>query len=110
MKSLNVWAKSRIIHLVKWNAASGGNKVDAVTAATASSHGMHAADWNCTNVNGNPVPDGPYRLMLEIVEEDAAFVIWPPGPSFGVDFQKGAPASMNPPDQPNYVSMSFTLN
>lgn len=110
VKSLNVWASKRIIHLVKWNAASAGNVVDAVTSATAPSHGMHAADWNCTDMNGNPVPDGPYRLRLEMTEQDSAFLIWPPGPSISIDFSKGAPASFNPPNQPNFVSMTLNLN
>ena len=111
IKSLDVWAGTRIVHLVKWNAASGGNKVDAITAATATNHGPHSADWNCTDVNENPVSDGPYRLRLEFTEEDSAFVIWPPGPSMSVDFEKGpAPVSATPPDQPNYHSLTLTLD
>ncbi|MFO0566025.1 MAG: DUF2271 domain-containing protein [Polyangiaceae bacterium] len=111
IKSLNVWAAKRISNLLKWNAASAGNKVDAITAATASSHGAHAADWDCTDVNHSVVPDGPYKLMLEFTEEDSAKIIWPPGPSTGIDFVKGSgPVSLNPPDLANYVSMKLTLN
>jgi hypothetical protein len=110
VKSLNVWAAKRINNLIKWKAASGGNKVDAVTAATASNHGPHAADWDCTDVNHQPVPDGPYRLRLEFTEEDSAQLIWPPGPSTAIDFTKGSPTQFPVTDLPNYVSMSLTLN
>ena len=110
VKSLNVWAQKRIVHLIKWNAASAGNLVDAVTSATASSHGMHGADWDCTDMSGNAVPDGPYRLRLEMTEQDSAFFIWPPGPSFSIDFAKGGPTTLTPPDQPNFVSMTLNLN
>jgi hypothetical protein len=110
VKSLNVWAAKRIIHLVKWNAVSGGNQVDAITSATAPSHGMHTADWNCTDLNGNAVPDGPYRLMLEMTEQDSAFLIWPPGPSFSIEFAKGGQTTFNPPNQPNFMSMTLSVN
>jgi hypothetical protein len=110
VKSLDVWASTRIVHLVKWNASSGGNQVDAITAATAPSHGSHSADWNCTDVNENPVSDGPYQLHLEFTEEDSAFLIWPPGPSVVIDFEKGpAPVSLGPSDQSNYQSITLTL-
>lgn len=111
VKSLDVWAAKRIVNLVKWNAASGGNKVDAVTSATAPSHGAHVADWDCTDVSHQAVPDGTYKLMLEFTEEDSALIIWPPGPSTGIEFVKGpSPVVLTPPDLPNYVSMKLTLS
>ncbi len=111
VKSLNVWASKRASNLLKWSAASGGNKVDAITAATATTHSPHSAEWDCTNLSGQIVPDGPYKLMLEFTEEDSAKFIWPPGPSTAVNFVKGGgPVSMAPPNLPNYVSMKLTVN
>ena len=111
VKSLRVWAGKRIVNLVKWNAASKGNKVDAITAATSTSHGARFADWDCTDLGHQPVADGQYRLMLEITEEDSSKLIWPPGPSMGIDFVTGSgPVSVTPPNQTNYVSIKLTLN
>lgn len=110
VKSLNVWASKRASNLLKWNAASGGNKVDAITAATATAHSPHSADWDCTNLSSQIVPDGPYKLMLEFTEEDSAKFIWPPGPSTAVAFVKGTgPVSVAPPNQANYVAMKLTV-
>ena len=40
VKSLLVYAQSQIQWLTNWNTASAGNKVDAITGATQSSHGV----------------------------------------------------------------------
>lgn len=110
VKSLNVWASKRASNLLKWNAASGGNKVDAITAATATAHSPRSVEWDCTDLSNQIVPDGPYKLMLEFTEEDSAKFIWPPGPSASVNFVKGAgPVSVSPPNLANYVSMKLTV-
>jgi hypothetical protein len=111
IKSLNVWGKTRRVHLVKWNGLSGGNTVDAITAATATSHGAHGADWDCTDAGHQLVPDGAYQVGLEITEEDSAFLIWPPGPTHVVDFTKGSgPVSLQPASAANFVGMTLTVN
>lgn len=110
VKSLNVWAAKRIVHLVKWNAASAGNKVDAITAATSTNHGPHAATWDCTDVSKNPVPDGNYSVMVEFTEGDSAFLIFPPGPTLSVPFVKnGQAGSITPPDQQFFSAMKLSM-
>lgn len=69
VKTLTVWANRRMRYLYTWDAASGRNTVDAVTSATASSHGTHTASWDLTDVNGDPVPAGTYTLRLEMTDE-----------------------------------------
>lgn len=109
VKSLEVHAGTRIVHLINWNKASGKNKVDAVTSATLGSHGPHHATWDCTDLNHQPVTDGAYRIYFEFTESDSAFIIYPQ-PKLGyVDFQKGQPADISPPDQPFFKSMHLVI-
>ena len=62
-------------------------------------------------MNHQLVPDGTYQVGLEITEEDSAFLIWPAGPTITVDFVKGSgPVSLSPPNAPNFVGMSLTVN
>ncbi len=105
MKTLEVHAASRIVHLVNWNKASGGNKVDAVTGATLTSHGPHHVTWDCTDVNENPVPDGVYGVAFEFTESASAFIVYPP-PQLGfVEFHKGQPQDITPADQTYFTDM-----
>jgi hypothetical protein len=44
---------------------------DVVTSATLPDHEkMHEAVWNGLDFEGKPVPDGPYRLFIEVTETD----------------------------------------
>lgn len=110
VKSLEVWAGKRIINLLKWNAASGGNKVDAITSATSSNHHAHTAVWDCTDVNKQPVPDGQYNVNVEFTETDSAKFIFPPGPTTSVGFAKnGQGGVITPPDQQYFSGMKLTM-
>lgn len=53
-------------HLTSWKASSGGNKVDAVTGATITSYRNESVVWNGTDVNSNVVPDGTYKVFIEM--------------------------------------------
>jgi hypothetical protein len=103
VKTLEVWAVKRIKYLVKWKAASGESVVDAVTSATRSQHGPHELTWDMTDVGGNIVPDGVYRVYLEFTEQNGA------GPSLARDFVKGAdPVALTPPDVPTFTGQHLT--
>jgi hypothetical protein len=71
VKSLLVYAQSQIQWLTNWNTASAGNKVDAITGATQSSHGVRTCTWNGTNVSGAVVADGTYTVKMELTDKDA---------------------------------------
>jgi hypothetical protein len=59
---------------------------DAVTSATRTDHvKAHSAIWNAVDFNGQLVPDGPYKLFIEVTESDKE-----PGESFELDFSKVA--------------------
>jgi hypothetical protein len=80
------------IHLVAWNAASGGNLVDAMTGATPPpmDQYMFSGAWPRTDVAGAIVGDGDYELELEFTEHNsAAGGMWLPGPRFTIPFTLG---------------------
>ncbi len=108
VKTLAVWGSKRIRHLIKWQAASGGNKVDAVTSATLRSHRSHEVTWDCTDAQGNLVPDGPYQIFVEFTEDNSSKSGHPPGKWTSVSFTKGpSNQTVNPPDQTYFKSMSL---
>jgi hypothetical protein len=53
-------------HLTSWVAKSGKNKVDAVTGATLGSYSTQSIIWDGTDVNSNVVPDGNYKVFIEM--------------------------------------------
>lgn len=80
------------IHLIAWNAASGGNLVDAMTGATpdAAPTYMFSGSWDRTDVAEAIVADGDYELELEYTEHNsAAGGMWLPGPRFTIPFTLG---------------------
>jgi hypothetical protein len=53
-------------HLTSWTAKSGSNLVDATTGATLLTYNTISGSWNGTNVTGTVVPDGTYKLFMEM--------------------------------------------
>jgi hypothetical protein len=105
VKSLTVWAQKRLRHLVAWQAASMGNSVDAVTSATKTTHGTRMANWDCTGLDHQPVPDGPYRINVEMTERNGAGRVMVP-----LEFIKdGAEVSLMPPDQPSFKGVRLQV-
>ncbi len=103
VKTLERWAVKRSKYLVKWKAASNANVVDAVTGATRSQHGPHSLSWDGTDVNGNLVPDGTYRVYIEFTEKNGA------GPWTSIDVVKGAsPADITPADLAAFTAQHVT--
>jgi hypothetical protein len=109
IKSLAVWAKTRINRLSAWNAATSAaglsrNTVDAVTGATMSSHKTHNVTWSCTDTNESMVPDGAYRLYFEMDDQNS------PGPNGYVDFTKGPMSqTLMPPDQQYFTGIKLVF-
>jgi len=66
-----VYANARINDLSTWTTNSSKNKVDAVTAATQSSHATRTCTWKGTNVSAVTVPDGTYTVKLELNDGNA---------------------------------------
>lgn len=89
VKSCKVMAASRKKHLVKWNASSVGNTVNAITGSTLSNHQTHTIEWDGTNVSGVTVPDGPYKVCVEYSSTNSANN-GNAGPFLSVDFVKDA--------------------
>jgi hypothetical protein len=104
VKTLERWAVKRSKYLVKWKAATGSNVVDAVTGATRSQHGPHSLSWDGTDVSGNVVPDGTYRVYIEFTEKNGA------GPWTSIDVVKGAsPADVAPADLAAFTGQHLTF-
>jgi hypothetical protein len=105
VKSLTVWGQKRRSHLVTWESASNGNTVDAITSATAGSHGTRMGKWNCTGLDEKPVTDGPYRVNVEFTERNSEGKVM-----MALPFQKSAaPVSAMPPDQANFKSIRLQV-
>jgi len=110
IKTLEVWAGKRSKHLVKWQSASGANRVDAVSSATLSSHRAHEASWDGTNVSREAVPDGIYRVYAEFTESNSSEGGNPLGAFTVVEFTRGvADLDMSLPDQTYFTGRRLTF-
>ncbi len=102
VKTLTVYAGVRASDLTNWDAVSGGNSVDAVTGTTQSSHGTIYGSWNGTDIKGITVPDGTYRLCLELTDKNTA------GNFSYFLFTKGGTAeTQTPANVPSFSSISI---
>lgn len=91
---LNAQNQHYIHYLGEWNSYSNGNKTDAITGATLSQHKEREITWDCLDVNGNTIPDGTYKVWIEMTEANAN------GPKYSFTFTKGAAKdSAKMPDQ-----------
>jgi len=95
-------ANQRKQYLYTWRSVSGDNVTDAVTGATLTSHQSITVSWDCTDVDGNIVPDGEYTIHVEFAEKHAQ------GPLISIPFTKGtAEQHLTPPDETNFIDMSL---
>jgi hypothetical protein len=77
---------------------------DVVTGATLATHKQHMAAWNFKDKAGMVVPDGAYRIVIEISEQEKT------EKSTEVPFMQGAmPGSTMPPDGDIATGMKLTL-
>lgn len=76
VKTITVNATRYQIYLTSWKnstsaAGSTFNKVDAVTGATNLNHGTRTSMWDGKDFKGNLVPDGTYKICMEITETNS---------------------------------------
>ncbi len=103
VKTRKAMANQRKQYLYTWKAASNYNVVDAITGSTLSSHQTHTVEWDCTDLDGNIVPDGNYTMLIEFTDKHAQ------GPLYSIDFMKGTEAiALTPPNQQYFINMEFT--
>lgn len=94
VKTRKAMANQRKQYLYTWKAASNYNVVDAITGSTLNSHQTHTVTWDCTDLDGNIVPDGEYTVWVEFTDKHAQ------GPLYSLTFTKGPQAqSISPADQ-----------
>lgn len=108
IKTIERWAAIRSRSLYQWTQHACTAKwpeVDVVAQATRPDHGAaHSAMWDGKDFNGKVVPDGAYKLFIEVTETETNF-----GPLAMIDFQKNDTASMvQPPDMPPYAGLTLT--
>ena len=104
VKTIDRWGASRARYIVKWQASSHANVVDAVTGATLQSHITHDRTWNLKDLTECEVPSGDYRIMMETTDYDGA------GASTMIPFTKGqTPLTLTPADTTNFHSIKIEL-
>jgi hypothetical protein len=107
VKTLLAYAQNRKTHLNTWEAsttAAGSpfNTVDAVSGATRTSHATRTCTWNCTDVNGTLVPDGIYKVRLELTDKNST------GNYSTFTFTKDTnQVSLTPSNVPSFSSISI---
>jgi uncharacterized repeat protein (TIGR02543 family) len=70
VKTIGRWAGERYYDLVNWTGKAGYD-TDAVTGATRRNHtGTAQVTWDMTNKAGQAMPDGTYRIRLELADRD----------------------------------------
>jgi len=95
-------ANQRKQYLYTWKAASNYNVVDAITGSTLTSHQTHNVNWDCTDLDGNIVPDGQYVIYVEFTEEHAQ------GPLTSIEFTKGTETvTITPPNEAHFINMEL---
>lgn len=95
-------ANQRKQYLYTWRSVSNDNVIDATTGATLTSHQTHTVIWDCTDVDGNIVPDGDYTIRVEFTEKHAQ------GPLTAVTFTKGTEEQhLTPSDEDNFINMTL---
>lgn len=76
VKTLMAYAANRRTHLNIWEqsttaAGSPFNVVDAISGSTRNSHDTRNCTWDGTDVNGTLMPDGNYKLRMELTDKNS---------------------------------------
>lgn len=107
IKTLYVNAMARRTHLnafeaVTTKAGVAFNNVDAISGATANTHGTRTCSWDGTNFKGEKVPDGKYFVFMELTDVDAS------GKVASFPFNKGNQKNaINPPDNTSFTAVAI---
>ena len=84
IRTLEKRAYSYQQYLTYWYQMTGGNVNNAlITSASLNNHITHNINWDCTDSNLQPIPDGIYKIYIEFTESNASGV-W-----HVVEFEKG---------------------
>ena len=104
VKTRKAMAGIRKQYLYTWAAASNFNTVDAITGATLNNHQTHTVTWDCTDLNGDIVPDGDYVVYTEFTDQHAQ------GPLYSITFTKGPdPQTLIMPDETYFKDIELTF-
>lgn len=104
VKTVERWARIRARFLTRFAASSKNNLVDAVSSATLANHRVHTVTWNLTDVARKRVPDGAYRLAIELTDRDG------PGALLYVPFTLGtSPVKVTPATTPQFSAMELRV-
>ncbi len=77
---------------------------DVTASATLNAHKTHNVTWSLKDSKGNTVPDGAYKLVVEVTEYSGT------GKSQSYDFNVGPdPVDLSPPDTQYYTGVKVTL-
>ena len=103
--TLKVLTLSKMNWLTEWVSKSAKNTVNATTGATMHNYGTISCTWNGKDVSGTIVPDGTYKLRMELADDQDV----PHGgdgvsAKFSASFTKGTTASTI--TAPNVTSFS----
>lgn len=107
VKTLLAYAATRKTHLNTWEAsttAAGSiyNTTDAITGATKTSHGTRTCTWDGTNISGTVVPDGNYKVWMELTDKNST------GNYSSFSFTKGSSSEqLTPSNVPSFSSISL---
>lgn len=107
IKTLLVYGDKRKTHLNTWEsstslAGSTFNSVDAITGATQTNHGLRTCNWDGTDFNRINVPDGDYKLKIELTDKNET------GNVASLNFTKGPnPYKLNSSNIPGFSSVSL---
>lgn len=87
-----------------WMESSHGDTTDAVTGATLHTFKKHQVVWDCKNGKGEIVPDGVYRLHIELLDGKSAVT-----PDAHLEITKGPnPAQVRPADLDNFRKITLS--
>jgi len=104
VKTRKLRGNQRKQYLYTWKDASDYNVVDAITGSTLTSHTTHTVTWDCTDLDGEIVPDGDYIVWVEFTEKHAQ------GPLYNITFTKGPDAqSFIPADETYFKDLELVF-
>ena len=104
VKTLELWGQRRAKWLTRFQAASGGDVVDAVTGPTLSEHEVHELEWDLTAADGCEVENGEYQLRMELTDWSGT------GKQYTIPFEKGlTPSELTPADELTFRNIRVAL-
>ena len=97
LKTLKVWAGVRLRYLTTYlESNSARDTTDAMTSATLRQHASHEVRWNLSDAQGEAVPDGDYRVRVEVTDRSGK------GQLLSVPFHKSSAALTLAPDDSEF--------